>query len=276
MAAANDARLEEVQAIVAAGNARLHHSKANVNGITLKTDLNFEQFTPRNFARLLLNNMIVRVTGGEHKVVLGGAIGVIGGAKNEVVLSVKSNYIFPLEEKYVTGANRNNFTGFKKDSIGGAKIDKIYGIKREHHIGPKVYTGPAAATKTPKVDFLVGIGKCVAAAAKNLIKRGEETSATKTIRGSKLLRDTKGRNAVIDHWAMNAQTENNKIATQEIQAGNIEFKSTETFRYEAKDSTTLEGGGAKCELGAAAELSKGGSIKCDGSGVSVNGKTLIN
>jgi hypothetical protein len=276
VAKANDARLDEVGAIVAAGNERLHHSKGNPNGIQLKTDLNFDQFTPSNYFRLLLNNLIIRVTGGEKKYVLGGAIGIIGGAKNEVVLSMKSSFIFPLEGKIVTGANKNNFAGLKMDTIGGAKIDKVYGEKRELHVGPKVYNGPKTSTKAPIKDFLIGAGKCLATKVSNIIKKNQATTGTKTIRGSKMLKDVKTLKANIGQWQLQADSEANSLDTFDVTTGKLTVVSSDTFRYEASGSTTMDGGGAKCVLDGNAELSKGGSIKCDGGGVSVNGKTLIN
>jgi hypothetical protein len=276
VAKANDARLDEVGAIVAAGNEKLHHAKANPAGVQLKTDLNFDQFTPANYLRILSNNLSIRVTGGEKKYVLGAAIGIIGGAKNEVVMSMKSSFIFPLEGKTVTGANKNNFAGLKMDTIGGAKIDKVYGEKREQHIGPKVYNGPKTSTKAPIREFLVGAGKCLATKVRNIIKKNQATTGKKTISGSKMLKDVKSLRETVTDWQLTADSEKNSIDTFDLTTGKLDVKSSDTFRYEASGTTTMDGGGAKVVLGGDAELSKGGSIKCDGSGVSVNGKTLVN
>jgi hypothetical protein len=274
--AANNARLEEIQAIVAAGNEKIHNSKANVNGITVKTDGNLDQFTPKNYFRLIRNNFSIRVTGGEHKVVIGGAIGIIGGAKNEVVLSMKSSYIFTVDAKLVTGANKNNFACLKMDSIGGAKMDKVFGTKREHHVGPKVYHGPSTSTKTPIREFFVGGVKSLASKATNIFKKNQATTGKKSLKGSKILEESKSAKSDIGSWQLKAEEETNDLKTQVIKAGKIEIKSTETFRYEASGTATLEGGGAKLILGGTAEMVQGGSIKCDGSGVSANGKTLVN
>jgi len=273
---ANDARLEEVGAIVAAGNAKLHHSKMNPNGFHWSTDDNLDQFTPGHFLRLLLNNMIVRVTGGERKVVMGASLGVVIGAKNEVVMSMKSSFIFPLDGKIVTGANRNNFAGLKMDTIGGAKIDKVYGPKREVHIGPKVYKGPTTSTETPIKDFLVGAWKVLSTQVKNVASKHHVAVGSRTISGSKLLKDVQTLRLTTVNWVLQANKETNDLETLEVKAGKIEIKSTGLFKYKAKGTATLDGGGAKLVLGGSAELSKGGSITCDGGGVSVNGKTLVN
>ena len=276
LTAANDARIAEVQAIVAATNEKMIDTKGNPNGIQLKTDLNLDQFTPANYARLILNNFSVRVTGVERKVVLGASGSFILGAKNEVVLACKNNLIVGFETKTVTGANRNNFLGLKMDTIGGAKIDKTYGPKREFHAGPKAYLGPADTTVQPEKQTRAGVRKAAWEAAKELFKKDENVAGRRHLRASKVLADIEALEAKIATLKEKADSEEQRIKNLTLKTATLKIKCSGNLAYEAKGTTTIDGGGAKVVLDGAAELSKGGSVKCDSAGVSVNGKVLIN
>lgn len=277
LAAANDARLAEVHAIVAAGNAGLHRAKGNPNGILINTDMGFEQISGLDCFRVIQSNFSIRVTGTEQKVALGFFGTFIGGVKDEVVLAKKSSLVVGLDQKRITGAWRRNYAGLKMETIVGAKIERHVGTRFEHHDAAKVYLGPAEKAKHPAKDEKAGTGDEKTGSATDVGKKGQYTSGKKGVESSRVLRDIKSLKNQIFTLRMNARNATINFVSMETQAAKIAFKSSETFVYDAgKGTATLEGGGAKAVLGGTAELVKGGSIKCDGSGVSVNGKTIVN
>lgn len=276
VAAANSARLAEVQAIVSANNEKIVTTRSNPNGFQFSTDHNLEQFTPGNFARLIMNNMHVRVTGVERKVILGASGTLILGAKNEFVLACKNNLIVGFDIKTVTGANKNTFLGLKMDTIGGAKIDRTSGDKRETHAGPKVYFGPADTTVAPENETKAGVRKAHWSAMKDLFKKDTNVSGRRSLRASKVLEDIKALEEKVATLKTKVDKSDQLFKTLTMKSATIKISSSGNLAYRAKGTATADGGGAKVVLSGSAELSKGGSIKCDGAGISINGTVKIN
>jgi len=276
LTAANNARLAEVQALVAAANKTMVSARGNTNGIQWSTDQHFEQFTPVNFARIITSNLSFRITGVERKMILGASATIIGLVKLESVLACKNNLVVGFDIKFVAGESRSNFVGLKMDTIGGAKYDRTYGQKYEFHVGPKAYIGPADTTVQPKKDVTSPAEKTDAKDNTEINKKESATVGRRKIRASKVLADIKSLQEKVASLKEKAASEEQRIANFTLKTATLKINCSGNLAYEAKGTTTMDGGGAKVVLSGSAELSKGGSVKCDGSGTSVNGKVLIN